>query len=668
MKLPLPSRRLVKRTCIVAVTVMVMCAGAFAVLWMTCPLPEGMLSPGPHGSLVLDREDGVLLDVTGADQMRRLPVPLSDMGPWIPLALIAAEDARFHAHLGIDPVAVVSASLDNLASGRVVRGASTITMQVAGMKLGHPRTFRGKAIEGFRALQIEAAHDKNEILEAWLNMAPFGANITGIEAAARAWLGKPAAHCSLSEAALLVGLPKSPERLRPDRHPEAAMERRDAVLERMLQTKVITGEQYKAAIAQQPLLQDASTGSNQSHAGWMAKYKGAGTIEQTNIDPHLQEAAETIVHRHSDLLPDGIDVALLLVELDNGAVRALVGSSDPLDPLDGQINGVSRQRSPGSALKPFVYAAAFEQRRLSPDSLVLDAPIDIEGWRPRNIDRVWLGEMTTRDALRQSRNAPALRVGQELGLGHITALLRRCGMDLPLDSTRKAGLSIVVGGVECTPWSLAEAYATIARGGVHMPLRLLRDAPVLRQRAIGQDTCTAIEACLSPDPTEASALLPFMAAKTGTSSGHRDALAAGWNASWAAVVWVGRFDGGSDPVLLGADAALPILQDLLHHPSLATERPHRPMAQWAVARPVGRTVARRTEIIEPRNGDVILATNNQARITPVLESAGAHATLFLNGAPVAASTLQLEPGQHELRLVEQGSQPAVVQFTVERDR
>ncbi|MCH2137208.1 MAG: transglycosylase domain-containing protein [Phycisphaerales bacterium] len=647
---------------------MVICGGMFAVLWRTFPLPKGILSPGSHGSLILDRADGVLLDVTGDDQMRRLPVPFSDMGPWIPLALIAAEDARFRTHAGIDPIAIVSASMDNLTSGRIVRGASTITMQVAGMKLGHPRTFNGKAIEGFRALQIEAAHGKDEILEAWLNMAPFGANITGIEAAARAWLGKPAAQCSLSEAALLVGLPKSPERFRPDRHPEAALERRDVVLERMLKTGAITNEQYRAAIFEHPLLKDATTGSNRAHAGWMARRTGAGTIEQTTIDPGLQRAAEAIVHRHAQLLPDGIDVALLLVELEDGAVRALVGSSDPLDPLDGQINGVSRRRSPGSALKPFVYAAAFEQRRLSPDSVVLDAPIDIEGWRPRNIDRIWVGEMTARDALRQSRNAPALRVAKELGMAQVTAILRRCGMDLTSDATRKAGLSIVVGGLELTPWSLAEAYATIARGGEHIPLRLLRDAPVVRQRAISQDTCTAIERCLSPDPTEASSLLPFMAAKTGTSSGHRDALAAGWNASWAAVVWVGRFDGGSDPVLLGADAALPILQDLLHHPSLATSRPRRPATQWAVARPVGRTQSSHTDILEPRDGDVFLATNSRARITPLLETQGTHATLFLNGAPVSASTLQLKPGQHELRLVEPGSQPAVVRFTVERDR
>ena len=175
----------------------------FAIAWFLFPLPEDILHVGPGGGMVLDDRGSTLVSVVAADDQRRLPIDIEDVGNLIPEAVIAVEDHGFHDHFGIDLGSVVGATYDNLAAGRVVRGASTITMQVAGLKLGHPRTFKGKAIEAFRSLQIEVAHSKDEILEAWLNLAPFGGNLVGIEAASRAWLGKSARDCSVAEAALL---------------------------------------------------------------------------------------------------------------------------------------------------------------------------------------------------------------------------------------------------------------------------------------------------------------------------------------------------------------------------------------------------------------------------------------------------------------------------------
>jgi len=641
---------------------------AFTVLWFVFPLPEGMLDPGPEGGLALDLADGVLLDVTADDEMRRLPVSITDVSEWIPKALIAAEDSRFYTHIGIDPVAVIGAMGDNLTSGRIVRGASTITMQVAGMKLDHPRTWSGKAVEGFRALQMEAAFSKQEILEAWLNMAPFGGNVVGIEAASRFWLGKPAARCTLAEAALLVGLPKSPERLRPDRFPDAAIGRRDVVLERMRVTGVITDEQYAQATREQPLLRSGAGQANDDHAGWMALRRGDAPVRHTTIDADAQSIAEAIVQRHAAQLPGELDIAVVLIELETSAVRALVGSSNWDDPRDGQINGATTRRSPGSALKPFIYAAAFEARRLSPESIVDDAPLDMDGWRPHNIDRVWMGAMTAAEALALSRNTPALRVARDMGLAPSVAMLRRCGLEVSAQAETRAGLSMVVGGVPITPWKLAEAYATLARGGVHMPLRLLDGERQMRQRVMSQRTCAALEYCLAGDMVDTSSILPFLVAKTGTSSGHRDAVAAGWNRDWAAVVWVGRFDDGGDPVLLGADAALPMLQALLHHPTLATMRTPRNWSAWNVHRPVGRSAPRVTAILEPRDGDVLFALNDAVTLTPQLRTVGDDAVLFLDGAPVGDGPLALSPGAHELRLVEADSPAHAVRITVKLSR
>lgn len=649
----------------------------FVALWHLCPLPEDMIHPGPGGSLVLDADGGVLLDAVAGDDQRRLPIELSDAGPWIPTAVIAVEDAAFRSHVGVDPTAIVAAMRANLAAGRIVRGGSTITMQVAGMRLGHPRTVPGKAVEAFRALQLDAAHDKDEILEAWLNMAPFGGNLVGIEAASRGWFGKPAAECTLAEAALLVGLPNSPERFRPDRHPEAAMRRRAVVLGRMRAEGIIDDEAHARALATPVVVRRRHAGRNERHVGWMAiDAGGRGRVIETTIDADHQSIVESIVAEHARRLPREFDISVVLVDTESAEICALVGSSDPLDPRDGRVNGATARRSPGSALKPFLYAAAFEDERLAPDSIVDDAPADFAGWRPRNIDRRHLGRMPASEALRESRNLPALLVARDLGPDRIGEVLRSVGLPVTDGDLDRAGLSIAVGGLEFRPVDLAEAYATLARGGVHRPLRLLRDgdAPPDRVvestvRALSERTCAAIETCLvgpAGDDATFMPFVPFMAAKTGTSSAHRDAVAAGWNRRWTAVVWVGRFDGAPDPDLLGAEAARPILHRILHHPSFATPRTPRPFEAWTIADDVsiGRIgPPKLPEIVEPADGAVLLALDGAATIRPTIER-GPRARLFLDGRPVAFDTLELPPGRHELRVVEPGRPPHAIRVEV----
>jgi penicillin-binding protein 1C len=665
MKRPRMSKAFKVRATVAAGGCLCLGVAAFAVAWVAYPLPPSMLAIGPAGTLALDRSGSVMLDVTASDEQRRLPVSLDDVGEWIPAAVLAAEDRSFYSHFGVDLSAVVGAVRDNILAGRVVRGASTITMQVAGLKLSHPRSFKGKAVEAFRSLQLEAAFTKEEILEAWLNLAPFGGNIVGVETASWAYFGKPARACSLAEAAFLIALPNSPERLRPDRNPTAAVHRKNLILRRMTEEGFISKEAFETARHEVVLIQPSRAIANDKHVGWMVHAPTRETpVVSLTIEPDVQVLVEALIKHHAAQLPEGLDIAVVVVNLETAAVEALVGSSDFMDPRDGQVNGTTASRSPGSALKPFVYAAAFEAHRLAPESLVDDEPLDLGGWKPANIDRTFRGAMPAAEALRLSRNTPALRIARDLGLGHIAATLRACGIPCSQAALNRSGLSAVVGSLETSPWSLAEAYATLGRGGVHQPLRLNIDDPIVSTRVLSEASCAAVELSLAGTPSDAAEAMPFLAAKTGTSSGHRDAVAAGWNRTHAAVVWVGRFDGGSDAALLGAEAAAPILRELLLNPRLATKRSPRNVESWNVVRQVGRAAPRSLQILEPRNGDAFVALERIVRVTPKLRTTSDRAVLFVNGMPLRTNSVELPIGTHEFRLVEHGKSPHAITFSV----
>lgn len=659
-------KRFCARTLAGSCVLVVLATAMFVGAWIAWPLPEDFLHPGPPGGLVVDSESGVLLDVVGLDEQRRLPISLADAGPYLPNAVIAAEDTSFRDHQGIDPGAVLSSLWANLRAGRTVRGASTITMQVVGLRLKNPRTYPGKAVEAFRALQLEARHDKDEILEAWLNSAPFGANLVGVEAASRAWLAKAASECTLSEAALLAALPNSPERLRPDRFPEEACARRDLILKRMLMAGVITDQEHAQAVSDVVLIRDRKAYANDQHVGWLALERGArGRVLRTTIEPEVQAILTEATREHARELPKESDIAIVLVDLEESSIVGLIGSSWYHDPRDGQVNGAMARRSPGSALKPFVYAAAFESHRLAPDSIVSDDPIELAGWRPRNIDDAFLGPITAAEALRESRNTPALRVARELGLAHVVTTMRRCGIELSLEQREAAGLSLVVGGAEVRLIELAEAYGTLARGGIHRPLRLFEHDLAPERRVLSRATCTAIEAALVRTESDFEEGLPFLAAKTGTSSGLRDAVAAGWNGRYAGVVWVGRFDGSGDPAYVGAEAALPLLRSILCHPSLSTGRPARQTSVWTVRNQVAAPLPPRTlAILEPRDGDRLVAFDGRARFRPIIKAEDGAPILLLDGAPVSDTVLHVGIGHHELRLLQPGMTPHVIEFEV----
>ncbi len=651
---------------------------AFQICWYAFPLPEKYLDPTPVGPVVLARNGRPLLGLTDRNGQWTRPVRLKGISPWLQKATIAVEDRRFFEHRGIDPIAVFRAAGQNITRARVVSGASTLTMQLCRLLSPRPRTFTAKSIEAFRALQIESRLDKIEILERYLGLAPYGGNIRGVEAASRIWFGKSAADLCLPEAALLAGLPQSPSRLRPDRYPERAENRRATVLRAMVREGMITPAEFRSA-SEQPLgvrplgsAADRWRSPMGRHVAWWALYRRPEG-GRTTIDLDLQEVVEERALAHAATLPAKTDVSVVVIHVESGEIRALVGSTNFDDPADGQVNGALAWRSPGSALKPFLFAAAFSAGRLGPRSPVPDRPLDRRGYRPGNFRPGYAGTVTAARALQTSLNLPALRITEAVGISRCVGVLQSAGIRLPQDAAARGGLALATGALEVRLLDLTNAYATLAREGVQRAPRLFFDEEAPEHRALSKDVSAAITDILSVDhrapnhPSSASGAFPaWFSWKTGTSSGSRDALAVGHNGTFAIGVWVGRFSGAGHPRYIGATAAEPLLATLFLHPALAvTRRPPEP-PEIAIRRPLF-AKRERLRVRSPSAGTVLLALDGRAVVRPAA-SRQAPGSWFLNGRLLTreeATRLELLPGTYVLLRVEQDGEAARAEFRVQ---
>ncbi len=559
---PLKSRRRLRRACLAAVALLVLPAAAYRVLDAVFPLPaEALADPAPSVE-VLARDGTPLSSFTNANGDWHVPVPITEISPRFLQAVIAVEDKRFPVHDGVDPLAIARAAAQNLCSLRVVSGASTITMQTVRLATPRERTLWAKCVEAFRAWQIEDRLPKGAILERWANLAPFGGNLVGVEAASRRWLGKHARDLSLAEAALLAGLPQSPSRLRPDRHPDAARARRDRVLARMRERGFIGAEEETEARAEPVEVRPEVRVLAAPHLSLAAvRRQGRGGAVWTTIDPAAQEAVEHALDFHLSRI-DADGAAAVVLDNATGDVLAYVGAPDFLDERrDGQVDAASSPRSPGSALKPFLFALAFEGGEAAPERLLSDAPLAHASYRPENCDGGASGPVLAREALVRSLNLPAVRLLGAVGVDRLVATLRGCGVSTLTDPDRY-GLSLVLGGGEVTLLELTEAYSTIARLGVHRAVRMLRDAPPGEgERVLDEAACWLVADVLrDPRAIEGQGLYvddaarPF-ALKTGTSSGQRDAWAFAYGPRFTVGVWFGHPDGRPSTTLRGAAAA-----------------------------------------------------------------------------------------------------------------
>jgi penicillin-binding protein 1C len=519
--------------------------------------------------VVLDREGVWLRAFQTPEGKWRLAARLKEIDPEFLRRVVAIEDARFWMHPGVDPLALARASSAYLRSGIVTSGGSTITMQTARLIEPRPRTIPSKLIEIVRALQIERRLTKREILALYLQLAPYGGNLEGVRAASRAYFTRDPIGLSDSDMALLVALPQAPEARRPDRKPEAARRARDAVLAKFRAAGFIDMRlEAEARAAPIPARTPFPVRAHLAAEGLVRARPNAPIVRST-LDARLQTDLEKIARDAAEAAGEGVSVAVLAVEIDGRRVRASVGGNG-FDRAAGYIDMTRAVRSPGSTLKPFIYALAFDDGIAAPGTMVDDSPQRFAGYMPENFDRRFHGQVRVSEALMHSLNLPAVATLEKVGPARFEAVLTAAGARprFPRRETAEPGLALALGGVGLTLEELVGLYAALGDRGEARPLRLVEEPVWTSARLTKPETAQRVLSILAATPTPkgrlpASLVLdaPQIAFKTGTSYGFRDAWAMGVGVGYALGVWVGRPDGAPRPDATGRNEALPILFD-----------------------------------------------------------------------------------------------------------
>lgn len=516
---------------------------------------------------IVDRNAKLLRAYAMADGRWRLPVDANTaVDPGYLKLLLAYEDRRFYSHGGVDPLALGRAAFQLITSGHIVSGGSTITMQLARlMEPRRERSLSAKLRQLVRAIELERQLNKDQILDLYLALAPFGGNLEGVRAASIAYFGKEPKRLSLAESALLVALPQSPERRRLDRYPDAAHVARDRVLARMIEDGVVSPDdaaQAKAVAVPMMRKQIPILAPHSSDAA-IATVKDAPVIRLT-LDSSLQKVLETLARDRAIAQGPNISVAIIAVDNDSGDVLARVGSSDYFDERRaGQVDMTRAVRSPGSTLKPFIYGLAFEDGFVHPESLIDDRPIRFGSYAPENFDMTFQGTVPVRKALQLSLNVPAIALLDRVGPSRLSSRLKQAGTSLVLPKDEAPGLAMGLGGVGVTLQDLAQLYAGLARLGTTKPLREIMAANDDREtmRLMDQAAAWQVGDVLIGTPPPENGVHNRIAFKTGTSYGYRDAWSVGFDGRITIGVWVGRPDGAPVSGLIGRTAAAPILFD-----------------------------------------------------------------------------------------------------------
>lgn len=520
-------------------------------------------------TVVLARDGTPLRAFADSDGVWRYPTSTAQVSPLYLQALIGYEDQGFYHHPGVNPFALLRGAADSLRHGRIISGGSTLTMQAARVIAPIPHSLGGKVVQIFRALQLEAHLSKAQILDLYLNHAPFGGPIEGVEAASWAYLGKSASQLSHAEAALLAVLPQSPSRLRPDRRAFAALKARNKVLDRLrdegLWSAAEVNDAKRESVTSRSLRSplDAALLAERLHQADPAARRIV-----TTIDAPLQRAVEDRVSHYVARLPSRTSAAVLVVDNTNLEARVYVGTAAFADPQRlGHIDMVRAWRSPGSTLKPFLYGLAMDDGLIESQSLLIDAPQDFGSYRPGNFDESFAGPVSVTEALQRSLNVPAVDVLDRLGANRFAARLANGGVDLRLPAGAQPNLSIILGGAAARLDSLVGAYSSLANEGLAGVPRYTQAQPDVRRRLLSPGAAWIVRDILANNPADAesqrlagtrSARQP-LAWKTGTSFGYRDAWAMGVNDNWTVGVWIGRPDGTPSPGQYGAVTALPLL-------------------------------------------------------------------------------------------------------------
>ena len=617
---------------------------------------------------------------TVADGRWRLAVAPEHVDPGYLAMLVNYEDRRFFEHRGVDPWALARALWQAASSGRRVSGGSTLTMQVARLlEDGSTGSWAGKLRQIRVALALERALSKDEILALYLHHAPMGGNLEGVRAGALAWFGKEPVRLTEAEAALLVALPQAPGLRSPDLHPEAARAACDRVLARSEAMGVIRADAARAARREPlPSVRRPFPAFAPHLADRLRSADPERLVHRTTLDAPLQSALEELATGALRDLPSSATLSLVVVDVESGELRASVGSADyTSDARHGFVDMTQALRSPGSTLKPLVYGLAFSDGIAHPETLLDDRPASYAGYAPQNFDNRFRGQVSVREALHASLNLPVVELTQALGPARLLAALRQTGIraEVPGDAP---GLAVSLGGIGMSLEGLVQLYAAVARGGEALALAVVEGAPQTSARLMTPAAAWHLGDILAGTPR--SARLPDwpLAFKTGTSHGHRDALALGFDGAHAVGVWAGRADGAPVPGMYGADVAAPLLFEVF---ARLGERPV-PLP----AAPPGTLLAANPELPAHLRqfGARLVHTDDAPRLTfppdgaalaPLaggvlarVERGRAPFTWFANGAPVLRSTFEREarlglegPGFVTLAVVDAEGRSARVQ-------
>lgn len=547
-------------------------AAAFAALawggleWADRAYPPPIAQAFPVSTEVVDRNGALLRSFATPEGLWRLEANLDEVDPQFVRMLIAYEDKRFYDHDGVDYLALMRAAVQFASNGRIVSGGSTLSMQVA--RLMEPRESRSiaaKVKQLLRAIQIERRLNKRQILEAYLTLAPYGGNLEGVRAASLAYFGKEPKRLSVSEAALLVALPQLPERRRPDRNLTLAHAARDRVLERMVTAGLLDDPEAQRAAAEDVSEVRRPLPAFAPHAAWTALRNAPTTHRhQLTIDRHVQEGLEQVAREAARKLGPKLSVAMVMADAQTGEILGEVGSADFFDAgRSGWIDMSRVVRSPGSTLKPFIYGLAIEQGLVAQETLIEDRPVDFGGYRPKNFDMEYQGDVSIRQALQLSLNVPAVKLLDAVGPARLTARFRQVGVNPQLPPNEPPGLAIGLGGVGVTLRDLVQLYTGLANGGATKGLydgTELAGAPApLTGTILDDQAAWQIADILAGVKPPEGALPRGIAYKTGTSYGYRDAWSIGFDGRYVLGVWVGRADAAAVPGLSGYVSAAPIL-------------------------------------------------------------------------------------------------------------
>jgi len=507
--------------------------------------------------MVYDRNGALVAAFLTPDDYWRFDADIDQIDPKYFALLVAYEDKRFYRHKGVDIRAILRAVGQFIKNGEIVSGGSTITMQTARLM---ERLSTGSFIAKLRqirvALALERRLNKRDILHLYMQHAPFGGNVEGVVAASYSYLGKTPKRLTFSEAALLVAIPQSPNYRRPDRQVRQARLARDKVLRRAYVAGVIDADGLNAALSE-PVSSDLIPIPR--FAMHLAQ-KHRKQPKQLTLDLEVQRKAEALFSRILRGFGKDISGAVIIADYTTGEVLTYIGSPDfTSEQRNGYVDMARAIRSPGSTLKPFVYAKAFADGILHPQTLIADMPAHFGQYRPSNFDGEFRGMITAHDALTGSRNIPAVAILHKVGTNQFSALLTRAGIDLILPQNRDPGLAIVLGGVGVSLLQMVQAYGGLAHNGQAVSLHEQAQDFVAGTQFVNPSAATMVADILRTMPAPSTTQAGYVAYKTGTSYGHRDSWAIGFDGRHVIGVLLGRADNTAIPGAFGATLATPIL-------------------------------------------------------------------------------------------------------------